>query len=52
MSKLSDLEEELAVQAGMLVEARLDQDRKARRVKSLEAEFREIERKIREEHKD
>lgn len=49
MSKLSDLEEELAVQAGRLLEAKLELDRNARRVKRLEAEFREVERKIRDE---
>lgn len=49
MSKLSDLEEELAVQAGRLLEAKLELDRNARRVKRLEADFREVERKIRDE---
>ena len=51
MSKLSDLEEELAVQAGRLLEARLELDRNASRVKRLEAEFREVEGKIRDEQK-
>lgn len=49
MSKLTNLVAESAVLAGRLLEARLEQDRNAKRVKRLEADFRAVDQKIRQE---
>ena len=49
MSQINKLAAQSALIAGRLLEARMDQDRIEQRVKDLEADFREVESKIREE---
>ena len=49
MTTLAKLTAQSALIAGQLLEARLDQDRSAARVKDLEADFCEVEKQIREE---
>lgn len=49
MTTLTKLTAQSALLAGRLLEARMDQDRIEQRVKDLEADFRKVEGKIREE---